>query len=84
MADVYCGNCGEPCEVYHLEHDMEPYYREMFKAGTGCDCCKGKTQKVRPLRAMLASAMLDILGDDTDGIAAMMEDEEATNPEFWT
>jgi hypothetical protein len=38
----------------------------------------------RPFRAELASALGSILGDDTDGLAAEMEDAEALlGKEFW-
>ena len=72
--DVYCANCGEPSEVYHVHHDMEPQYRKLFLAGTGCDCCKGKPVENKPARAEVAGALLDILGDDLDGMASMMDD----------
>lgn len=43
------------------------------------NCIKG-----RPFRAILASALGDILGDDVDGIAAEMEDaEQMFGEDFW-
>ena len=82
--DVYCGNCGEPCDVYHLHHDMEPEFREMFKAGKGCDCCEGKTQEKKSFRSELSCVALDLLGDDIDGVASMMDDAEyMMGSEFW-
>jgi hypothetical protein len=83
--DVYCGNCGEPCDVHHLHHDMEPEFREMFRAGNGCDCCEGKKQEgKKSFRSELSCAMLDILGDDIDGVASAMDDAEyMMGSEFW-
>ena len=72
--DVYCQHCGEACDTYHLYHDMEPEYRKMFKDGKGCDCCEGKGE---PANIMLTEAMAvvaELLGDDIDGMAAMMDD----------
>lgn len=74
--DVFCANCGEPSEVYHVNHDMEPKYKKQFLAGTGCDCCKGVPVENKPARAEVAGALLDILGDDLDGMASMMDDFE--------
>lgn len=74
--DVYCQHCGEPCDVYHLMHDMEPEFREMFKAGTGCDCCEGKGEKDNSLRSEAMGMMMDLMGDDIDGVASMMDDFE--------
>ena len=74
--DVYCQHCGEPCDVYHLNHDMEPEFRKMFKEGRGCDCCEGKGEKDTSLRSSAMGAMMDLMGDDIDGIASMMDDFE--------
>lgn len=82
--DVYCGNCGEPCDVHHLCQDMEPEFREMFKKGTGCDCCEGEKQDKKSLRSELSCVALDLLGDDIDGVASMMDDAEyMMGSEFW-
>ena len=72
--DVFCANCGEPSEVYHVNHDMEPKYKKQFLAGTGCDCCKGVPVEKKSARADVAGALLDILGDALDGMASMMDD----------
>lgn len=72
--DVYCQHCNEPCDVFHLNHDMEPEFREMFKAGKGCDCCEGKGEKSKTLRSEAMGIMMDMMGDDIDGVASMMDD----------
>jgi len=84
MADVYCQRCGEPWELYYIEHEMTPEERDNFWEGIGCPSCIGKEVEKRPFRAELASAMRDVLGDDIDGIAAEMEDAEfAFGEKFW-
>lgn len=46
--------------------------------------CSKNRIKNRPFRAQLAGALADILGDDTDGIAAEMEDAEFLfGEDFW-
>ncbi len=72
--DIYCPRCGEPFDVFSLTDDMTPQESKDFKAGRGCPCCKGKEVKDRPRRAEASSVLLDLLGDDIDGVAAELED----------
>jgi len=63
---------------------MTPLERVQFLKGECCPSCHGKEVKRRPFRAELASALGEILGDDTDGLAAEMEDAEyLLGDEFW-
>lgn len=72
--DVFCKHCDEPCDVWHLNNDMEPHFREMFKAGKGCDICEGKGSPSNSKRSDAMGLLQDMLGDDIDGIASMMDD----------
>ncbi len=72
--DLYCRRCGEPYELDYVQHDMNVIERTDFKAGRGCPCCKGKEVKERPAVAECAGVLMDILGDDLDGVAAELED----------
>ena len=73
--DLYCQICGEPWEHYHVVHEMEREEREEFLAGKGCDGCHGKVPEGgRPVTAQASAVLMDMLGDDLDGVAAMMED----------
>ncbi len=72
--DVYCRHCGEPSDVYHVEHDMELRFRKMFKAGKGCDCCEGKGSPANNGTTERADIIAELLGDDLDGQAAMLDD----------
>jgi len=51
---------------------------EAFKAGVGCPACHwGKNApEQQSLRGMAMGAIMDILGDDVDGMASMMDDFE--------
>ena len=83
--DIYCPKCGEPWDMDSL-HDMvedglASSYQDARKkfSVNGCKALgtsHGSADvEVRGLRASDASAALfDVLGDDVDGIAAMMED----------
>jgi len=84
MADLYCKRCGEPWEFYYVQHEMTEEERSDFHKGVCCPSCKGKEVNKRPLRAEIASALHDVLGDDLDGLAAEMQDAEyLLGEEFW-
>jgi hypothetical protein len=72
--DLYCKRCGEPYDMDHVGFEMLPLDRVRFWDGEGCPSCYSKAVAARPLRAEAMGVMHDLLGDDTDGIAAMMED----------
>lgn len=65
--DVYCQHCGEPCDVFHLNHDMEPQFRRMFKAGKGCDYCEGKGKPIDSKRTQAMGILSELMPDDIDG-----------------
>ena len=73
--DLYCKRCGEPFDHYYVEHEMTTTERGRFyDKDEGCPSCFGKEVKERPVQAEAMEVLHDILGDDTDGLAAMMED----------
>ena len=83
--DIYCTNCGEPWELDNGRYstvigglgNWEPAY-EKAKRGA-CPSCDGdpaKAGRSGSMQAMASKALVDILGDDNDGIAAMLEDYE--------
>jgi len=76
MPDLYCRRCGEPWDMDYVNFEMTAVERIHFKDGDFCPSCEGKEVKERPLRAELMQVASDLLGDDEDGIAAMMEDAE--------
>ena len=83
--DLYCQRCGEPWDAYGVDNsDMTEEGAKRFKKGLDCPSCHGKEVKKRPFRAVLASVLSEVLGDDIDGIAAEMEDAEYMfGDEFW-
>lgn len=85
--DIYCVRCGEPTDIYEL-HDradragasftmvQNEYYTRGCEA-LGYPKCEredalGGDGRISASLAM--STMVDLLGDDIDGIASMMED----------
>lgn len=74
--DIYCTRCGEPWDLDCLHEPDEYGLKLAGRRIVECDACEWHAQQGYPLRgtAMAAAAMHDILGDDTDGIAAMLED----------
>jgi hypothetical protein len=87
--DLYCPKCGEPLDndCLHDEADEQgKTYREVLRdfQSRGCEALVtygkgdgGHWQPVGGERASVMAAMFDLLGDDADGAAAMMEDWEA-------
>ena len=71
---LYCKRCGAAYDQDHVSFEMLPVERVRFWDGDGCPTCFGKAVEARPLRAEAMGVMHDLLGNDTDGIAAMMED----------
>jgi len=76
--DLLCTRCGEPWDAWLNSGDMTPEEVKRFKAGEGCPCCYGKPDSEvhnrAPESSYIQSELAAVLGDDTDGLAAMMED----------
>jgi hypothetical protein len=51
---------------------------ERFKRGEGCPCCKwgADAPEKQSLRGEAMGAMAELLGDDIDGMASIMDDFE--------
>lgn len=81
--DLYCPRrgCGEPMDNDYL-HDvvadgLYPDYTAALRAfqSKGCEAVEMPHSIGNdPLRSEVMGAMFDLLGDDADGAAAMMED----------
>ena len=79
--DIYCLNCGEPWDIFEVNDDKESFSFSEPSTGkiTACPSCQGKTVDLSPKqKAKLESvaAIADLLGDDVDGLASMLEDME--------
>lgn len=82
MQIIYCPSCGAEFCVDDL-HDRADDLDSTFAAVqrdfqvTGC-LALGESRHVGGdrMRAEVSSAMFDLMGDDIDGVAAMMEDFE--------
>lgn len=89
--NLYCQKCAEPWDFWHVQDDdgmdaeredyglngEKPSVR--FKKGEGCPACHwGKTAPKTPnLRSQAMKTVMNILGDDIDGAAAIMDDFDA-------
>ena len=79
--DLLCQRCGEPWDYLYIRHDEGPETWNRFRQGKGCPYCedqpeenfKGRAEDTAFARQAQA-ALGDVLGDDYDGLAAMMED----------
>ena len=70
--DIYCSKCGEPWDVYTLneyEVTMESFSTNGCRA-FGVKCNENTIDK----KNSLYSEIYDILGDDVDGAASIIDD----------
>ena len=79
--DLLCQRCGEPWDVLGMTDEFTPRERVAFNRGQGCPSCEGKAPERFAARAESTSfarevqtEMRYLLGDDVDGLAAMMDD----------
>jgi len=82
--DIYCPKCGEPWdadEFHYVAEENETTYREELAkfSRIGCQVFDGQpcADPEDRRRALAMSVALELMGDDVDGIAAMMGDAEA-------
>ena len=90
--DIFGGRCGEPWDIESL-HEESDYRRSEGESVTvarvradfaarGCVAFSFATDTQCELdtgnvRAMASGALMDLLGDDIDGVAALLEDAES-------
>lgn len=85
--DIYCPRCGEPTDHDELHAHAEAMDRTYEKVAAdwrvfGCGAlgvsCNTPSERVDPVFGLTpqaaADALYDIMGEDMDGAAAMMED----------
>lgn len=69
--DIYCTNCGEAWDA----GDPEINRRAILRGK--CEDCNGDPSRaVGTMRTKAMGMLADLLGDDIDGMAAMMDDYE--------
>ena len=81
--DIYCTKCGEPWDVDSLHDAVDegrafdwPEARERFTF-EGCSLFGAKCATTPDTaRAMASAALMEVMGDDIDGVASMLEDAE--------
>lgn len=81
--DINCPKCAEPIdndELHEIAGMYDMTYREVVAEFSlmGCNALDMEHNKATmgSAKAQVASAMFDLMGDDTDGVAAMMDDFE--------
>ncbi len=78
--DIYCPKCGEPTDNDSIHDAVNEGIFDSYVEGLhafqsqGCEAFGWKHGNINAARAEAMSAMFDLLGDDVDGAAAMMED----------
>lgn len=87
--DIKCTNCKEPWDFWHLKEDVsqEEIDNEEFVFGSSrmviikCPCCETEPLK-NNFRLEATEMLADLLGDDEDGLACMLEDSEFMMEEY--
>ena len=84
--DINCPRCAEPVEIDYL-HDVadddDTTFAEVLRAfqSEGCSAlhsvCNPRATDRDRARASAAAMLYDLLGDDIDGAASMLEDFDA-------
>ena len=82
--DIYCPRCSEPWDMAELHAAVEEGYaadyddarRTFFADGCGTLFGGLPCQENRTIRSEASLALADVLGEDIDGIASMLEDFE--------
>lgn len=74
--DVACPKCGEPWDIYEL-HDVDgltfDQARKRFYR-VGCEVFGARHGTANPKASSMMTALVDLLGDDIDGLAAELDD----------
>lgn len=81
--DIYCIRCGEPWDTDTF-HDVAEETETTYKVALddfwrrGCEAIPGmrRCAESASLRSQASALMADLLGDDVDGIAGMLDDFE--------
>ena len=75
--DIYCPRCGEPWDMDELheveDEDFETARRRFTREGCAVFGARHNRQPDRET-AEKSALLFDLLGDDIDGIASLMED----------
>lgn len=81
--DIPCPRCGEPWDIAELHYyaknegiTYEQAQREFQKRGCYAMGAGASCEPVEDNRTAAAAVLYELMGDDLDGVAAMMEDAE--------
>jgi hypothetical protein len=82
--DIYCPKCSEPWDLSELHTavdegsaaDYDDARRTFYADGCGTLFNSRPCRENRTLRSEASLVLADVLGEDLDGVAAMLEDAE--------
>ncbi len=81
VMDVLCVCCGEPWDVEYVLHEATDEFDREGALIRGCPCYHGTQPEgmTEERRSMLrvAAAAAELLGDDVEGLAALVDDLKA-------
>ena len=77
--DLICTRCGEPWDLDHVLHENPGGFVRKGGLIRRCPTCPHDEPKLDPQtrqRLAAVAAMAELLGDDVDGLAAVLEDSD--------
>ena len=79
--DLVCVCCGEPWAIDYVLHEEPDGFERQGGLIRSCPCCHGvepdDMTEERRNKLKAAAAAAELLGDDVDGVAALLEDLSA-------
>ena len=75
--DLVCTRCGEPWDVMYVLHEEPGAFKRKGGLISWCPTCPKDPPKLDPetrLKLVTVKTMAQLMGDDVDGLAAVLED----------
>lgn len=75
--DLVCTRCGEPWDIaYVLQEEPDAFRRKggLIQRCPSCPTAKPQHDPETKLKLVTVAAMAELMGDDVDGLAAVLED----------
>lgn len=75
--DLVCTRCGEPWDLDYVLHEKPRAFRRKGGLIQHCPACPESSPQLdahHSLRLATVATMAELMGDDVDGLAAVLED----------
>ena len=75
--DLLCTRCGEPWDIAYVLHEEPNAFKRkggLIQRCPSCPTAKPQHDPETQLKLVTVAAMAELMGDDVDGLAAVLED----------